>query len=75
MTKKDYIKFVNIYEKSLKFIGGEDEKFSYLDRHDFYQELCYVLMEDNPNFNEQIFRDAIQKVYSKKETEHRQLLI
>jgi len=60
MTKKDYIKFVDVWKNSIKFIDSATSSFQYIDPDTLYQELCKIFADDNPNFNEQIFRDAIE---------------
>ena len=59
MTRKDYIKLAEIIKNNTYKDGQVDgESRQVLDHGEFMHELCYVLEEDNPNFNELVFRGA-----------------
>lgn len=61
MTKKDYIKFVEIINNNKEKINYSIDKEP-LDRIDFVgfiYNLAKYLKEDNPKFDEQKFYDAI----------------
>ena len=61
MTKKNYIKLVEIINNNKEKINYNIDKEP-LDRIDFVgfiYNLAKYLKEDNPNFNEQKFYDAI----------------
>tara|TARA_R100000329_G_scaffold109070_1_gene89573 strand:- start:244 stop:504 length:261 start_codon:yes stop_codon:yes gene_type:complete len=76
MTKKDYIKFVGVWKKSIRFMGDAREKgYHYIDADSLYQSMCEVFREDNPRFDEQRFRDAVESVIWEEEKEQRKLAI
>ena len=60
MTKKDYIKFVGVWKKSIRFMGDAREKgYHYIDADSLYQSMCEVFREDNPRFDENTFIKAM----------------
>ena len=59
MTRKDYIILAQIIKNNTYKDGQVDgESRQVLDYGEFMHELCYMLEEDNPNFNEYVFRGA-----------------
>jgi len=61
MTKKDYIKLAEIISNSKEKIcySWDKEPLERIDFIGFIVNLAKYLKEDNPNFNEQKFYDAI----------------
>ena len=57
LTKKDFIKVAEILKNNLLIEGKIKKGF------DLYilEQLCFYFGEDNPNFNEQMFRDSVFK--------------
>jgi hypothetical protein len=76
MTKKDYIKFVGVWKKSIRFMGDARERgYHYIDADSLYSAMCDIFEEDNPRFDEQKFRDAVESVIWHEEKEQRKLAI
>jgi|TARA_R100000479_G_scaffold124782_1_gene64656 hypothetical protein len=75
MTKKDYIKFVGVWKKSIRFMGNDTRGYHYIDADSLYQAMCDIFEEDNPRFDEQRFRDAVERVIWEEEKEQRKLAI
>ena len=74
MTKKDYIKFVDVWKKSIKFINSEDQfSFQYIDTGILYKELCTMFSNDNPNFDEKRFGNAVALATWEQKKESRKL--
>ena len=62
MTKKNYNKLVEIINNNKELIYVKDyEPLKRIDFLGFIYNLAKYLKEDNPNFNEQKFYDAINK--------------
>ncbi len=62
MTKKNYNKLVEIINNNKELIYVKDyEPLKRIDFLGFIYNLAQYLKEDNPNFNEQKFYDAINK--------------
>ena len=62
MTKKIYNKLVEIINNNKELIYVKDyEPLKRIDFLGFIYNLAQYLKEDNPNFNEQKFYDAINK--------------
>jgi tetraacyldisaccharide-1-P 4'-kinase len=61
MTRKDYIKLAQIIKDSSYHLKVRS-RHVVLDRGEFMQGLCGMLKDDNPNFDERKFREAIRKV-------------
>jgi tetraacyldisaccharide-1-P 4'-kinase len=61
MTRKDYIKLAEIIKDS-SYLLKVDSRHVVLDRGDFMQGLCQMLEDDNPNFDEQKFREATGEI-------------
>ena len=59
MTKKNYIKLVEIINNNKEKI--DKEPLERIDFVGFIYNLAKYLKEDNPNFDEQKFYDAINK--------------
>ena len=54
MTKKDYIKFVGLWKKSIRFMGDERERgYHYIDADSLYSAMCDIFREDNDRFDEE----------------------
>ena len=48
MTKKDYIKFVGVWKKSIRFMGDARERgYHYIDADSLYSAMCDIFEEDN----------------------------
>jgi hypothetical protein len=63
MTRKDYIKLASIIKDSSYSDGQIDgQRRHVLDRREFMHALCGMLEDDNPNFNEPIFREATGEI-------------
>ena len=62
MTKNNYNKLVEIINNNKELIYVKDyEPLKRIDFLGFIYNLAQYLKEDNPNFNEQKFYDAINK--------------
>ncbi len=57
ITKKDFVKFAEILKENLMVEGQIKTGF------DLYivEQLCFYFKEENPNFNEEKFKEAIFK--------------
>ena len=65
MTKKDYILLANIIKSNsgLAIVRGDPKHI--IKYGEFMFDLCKILQNDNPNFNEIKFREATGEVLSK----------
>ena len=65
MTKKDYILLANIIKSNsgLAIVKGDPKHI--IKYGEFMFDLCKILKNDNPNFNEIKFREATGEVLSK----------
>lgn len=61
MTRKDYIKFAEMFRELDKYMAGEQAK-AFLEV--VVEKACKVFVEDNPRFNKDRF---FQAVYNKEE--------
>ena len=63
MTRKDYIALAHII-KDRSYSDGQvnGESRHVLDRGEFMYDLCRMLENDNPNFDEQKFREATGEI-------------
>ncbi len=57
LIKKDFIKVAEILKNNLLVEGKIKKGFDWY----IIEQLCFYFKEDNPNFNEQTFKDAILK--------------
>ena len=64
MTRKDYIALAHII-KDRSYSDGQvnGESRHVLDRGEFMYDLCRMLENDNPNFNELMFRGAAGEMF------------
>ncbi len=64
MTRKDYIKLAEII-KDRSYSDGQvnGESRHVLDRGEFMHDLCRMLEDDNPKFNELMFRGAAGEMF------------
>jgi len=65
MTKKDYVLLANIIKSnsSLAIVKGDPKHI--IKYGEFIFDLCKILKNDNPNFNEIKFRKATGQILSK----------
>ena len=65
MTKKDYILLANIIKSNsgLAIVRGDPKHI--IEYGEFMFDLCKILKNDNPNFNEIKFREATGQILSK----------
>jgi len=65
MTKKDYVLLANIIKSnsSLAIVKGDPKHI--IKYGEFIFDLCKILKNDNPNFNEIKFREATGQILSK----------
>jgi len=65
MTKKDYILLANIIKSNsgLAIVRGDPKHI--IKYGEFMFDLCKILKNDNPNFNEVKFREATGQILSK----------
>tara|TARA_R100000005_G_C4898917_1_gene142053 strand:- start:202 stop:399 length:198 start_codon:yes stop_codon:yes gene_type:complete len=65
MTKKDYVLLANIIKSnsSLAIVKGDPKHI--IKYGEFIFDLCKILKNDNPNFNEIKFREAAGQILSK----------
>ena len=63
MTRKDYIKLAEIIKDSSTLMNVGNQPRYFLDRGEFMQGLCRMLENDNPNFNELMFRGAAGEMF------------
>tara|TARA_A100001391_G_scaffold201946_1_gene190282 strand:+ start:670 stop:873 length:204 start_codon:yes stop_codon:yes gene_type:complete len=61
MTKKHYIKLAEIINNNSRYGNIRDEIKRVIDLDNFYQDLVLFLKEDNPNFDDNKFWDALNK--------------
>ena len=62
MTRKDYIKLAEIIKDNGRLSSVRGQPRHVLDRGEFMHALCGMLEDDNPNFNEPIFREATGEI-------------
>ena len=62
MTRKDYIKLASIIKDSSTLMNVGNQPRHVLHRGDFMHGLCRMLENDNPNFDEQKFREATGEI-------------
>ena len=56
-------------------MGNDTRGYHYIDADSLYQSMCDIFQEDNPRFDEQRFRDAVESVIWEEEKEQRKLAI
>ena len=62
MTRKDYIKLASIIKDNGRMASVRGQPRHVLIRGDFMQGLCRMLENDNPNFDEQKFRETTGEI-------------
>jgi hypothetical protein len=62
MTRKDYIKLAQIIKDNGRMASVRGQPRHVLHRGDFMHGLCRMLENDNPNFDEQKFREATGEI-------------
>jgi hypothetical protein len=65
MTKKDYILLANIIKSNSSLANVRNTTKHVIKYGEFMFDLCEMLKNDNPNFNEIKFREATGQILSK----------
>lgn len=65
MTKKDYILLANIIKSNSGLASVKGNPKHIINYGEFMFDLCKILKNDNPNFNEIKFREATGQILSK----------
>ena len=65
MTRKHFIKLANLIKDNSRMANVRNAPMFVIDQHKFIINLCELLKEENPNFDERKFREASGEILSK----------
>lgn len=65
MTRKHFIKLANLIKDNSRMANVRNTPMFVINRHEFIINLCELLKEENPNFDERKFREASGEILSK----------
>lgn len=65
MTRKHFIKLANLIKDNSRMTSVRNTPMFVIDQHKFIINLCELLKEENPNFDERKFREASGEILSK----------
>lgn len=62
MTKKHFIKLAELIKNNGRMASVRNNPMFVIDKHEFMNDLCDFLKQENPNFDEVKFRQATGEI-------------